>query len=237
MQDVGFDRRGQDGAVPLVHGGHDQPGGLARLGRSDDHHRGALLGRDQAAAVMAERDPPELRPADAQVGEVRGGRPFRRPLARRRVAKAHCQTPARPHTVATVMSEIDRTACSSEAPGRSRRSAAGHASAGSDRCETSLASSVPAATARSRSVLPCPSRPASALARIANMSIAARAADRPRSGQTWVVGVAVHRVVSAVGWSCRVPIAWSVSISSHSRSERRWRTSKERPPARHSATP
>ena len=62
-EDVGLDRRREHGSVPLAHRGHDQPGGLARLGRSDDHHRRALLGGDQGAAVVAERDPPRARGA------------------------------------------------------------------------------------------------------------------------------------------------------------------------------
>ena len=69
-QDVGLGRGRQHGAVPFADRGHDEPGGLARLGGSDDHHRGALLGRDQGAAVVAEGDPPRLGPADAEVGEV-----------------------------------------------------------------------------------------------------------------------------------------------------------------------
>ena len=69
-QDVGLGRGRQDGSVPFAHRGHDQAGGLARLGRSDDHHRDALLGRDQRAAVVAEGDPPRLGPPDAELGEV-----------------------------------------------------------------------------------------------------------------------------------------------------------------------
>ncbi len=119
-QDVGLDRGRQDGSVPLAHRGHDQPGGLARLGRSDDHHRRALLGGDQGAAVVAERDPPRLGPPDAQLGEVdrvahladrfRG--------AASRSASRRAATPRRPWPDGD-RARSRRTACSSAAPGRS----------------------------------------------------------------------------------------------------------------------
>ena len=200
VEDVGLDRRREHGSVPLAHRGHDEPGGLARLGRSDDHHRRALLGRDQRAAVMPERDPPRLGAADAQVGEIGRWSPISptacaAPRRARRLASRQASTTA----AATVISEITSTACSSPAPGSSRRSRGRprerrvgqvREEPGEERARL--------LTVRSRSGLPCPSSPASALARIANDSTAASAAHRATQRPDVVVAVCGSCAVRSV---------------------------------------
>ncbi len=92
-EEVGLDRGCEHGPVPLAHRWHDQAGRLPGLSRSDDHDGGALLGRDHRAAVVAERDPPALGPAHAELGEVGRRGPPCCPLARRHVTQVSRQPP------------------------------------------------------------------------------------------------------------------------------------------------
>jgi hypothetical protein len=83
-EQVGLDRAGQNGALPLEDGGDGESGGLPRLGGRNDDHRVTLLGGDQSTRDAPEHQAPSAGCANHKATHVARSGPPRGPRGRPR---------------------------------------------------------------------------------------------------------------------------------------------------------